>query len=182
MNGQLITIIGPSGVGKDSILQALKLKCPDIHVIRRVITRSEDVGNEEFISVSKDEFDKRKAQGQFAFSWSAHGLSYGIPNEFETQLQDGKTVIFNGSRAALSSFEKKYPRIKTILITATNETLASRLSQRGRETADDIKNRLQRASYKIPSVTDLHVISNDGALEDALDQLIKIIIPTEESV
>ncbi len=65
ISGQLITIIGPSGVGKDSIMFALKEQCPDVHLVKRVITRPEEAGGEDFIGVSAEEFAQRKAKGDF---------------------------------------------------------------------------------------------------------------------
>ncbi|MBO6919976.1 MAG: phosphonate metabolism protein/1,5-bisphosphokinase (PRPP-forming) PhnN [Rhizobiaceae bacterium] len=180
-SGQLVTIIGPSGVGKDSIMLALKEQCPDVHLVKRVITRPEEAGGEDFTGVSVAEFEARKAAGDFVLHWSAHGLEYGIPKQIDDLVAMGKVVIFNGSRAALPSFEARYPEIKTILIMASHETLSKRLSNRGRETASEVENRLKRASYKMPKAKNMSVISNDGELQQAVDQLKTLIIPKTES-
>lgn len=180
-SGQLITIIGPSGVGKDSIMSALKEQCPDVHLVKRVITRAEEAGGEDFTGVSAEEFARRKAKGDFVLDWSAHGLEYGIPKEIDHYLKDGKIVVFNGSRAALPSFEARYPDIKTVMIMASHETLSKRLSSRGRETAAEVERRLKRASYKVPEAKNMSVISNDGELQQAVDQLNTLIMSKMES-
>lgn len=174
-SGQLITIIGPSGVGKDTIMQALKKQCPEVCLAKRVITRPQNAGGEDFIGVSKEEFVMRKAEGDFVLNWSAHELEYGIPKEIEGQLSDGKTVLFNGSRAALPTFELKYPDIKVVMILATHETLSKRLAARGRETTLEVQNRLKRANYKVPEGKNISTILNDGELQQAVDQLKEII-------
>lgn len=180
-SGQLITIIGPSGVGKDSIMSALKEQCPDVHLVKRVITRAEEAGGEDFTGVSAEEFARRKAKGDFVLDWSAHGLEYGIPKEIDHYLKDGKIVVFNGSRAALPSFEARYPDIKTVMIMASHETLSKRLSSRGRETAAEVERRLKRASYKVPEAKNMSVISNHGELQQAVDQLNTLIMSKMES-
>jgi ribose 1,5-bisphosphokinase len=70
---------GPSGVGKDSLMEALVARRADLHRVRRVITRPAEAGGEAFDSVSPALFAARAAGGDFALHWTAHGLSYGIP-------------------------------------------------------------------------------------------------------
>ena len=136
---------------------------------------------ESIFNKEAEEFAKRKAKGDFVLDWSAHGLEYGIPKEIDDLLNDGKIVVFNGSRAALPSFEARYPEIKTVMIMASHETLSKRLSSRGRETASEVERRLKRASYKVPEAKNMSVISNDGELQQAVDQLKKLIIVETES-
>lgn len=180
--GQLIAVVGPSGVGKDTIMQTLKAQCQDIELAKRVITRPDDAGGEDFIGVSQEEFAQQKAAGDFALDWVAHGLSYGVPKLIEEYLHAGRTVLFNGSRAALPLAEEIYPNLKIIMILASQETLAKRLADRGRETERDIQNRLKRASYKAPAGKNVVMISNDGELQHAVDQLKKAIMPVVETV
>jgi ribose 1,5-bisphosphokinase len=173
--GQLIAVVGPSGVGKDTIMQTLKAQCSEIELARRVITRPHDAGGEDFIGVSQEEFARRKSVGDFALDWIAHGLSYGVPKTIEDHLRDGRTVLFNGSRVALPIAEELYPDLKIVMILASHETLAGRLADRGRESARDIQNRLKRASYKAPAGKNVVMISNDGALQVAVDQFKRAI-------
>lgn len=180
--GQLIAVVGPSGVGKDTIMQTLKAQCPEIELAKRVITRPQDAGGEDFIGASAEEFARRKSDGEFALDWIAHGLSYGVPKSIEEYLEDGRNVLFNGSRAALPLAEEKYPELKIIMILASQETLAKRLADRGRESARDVQNRLKRASYKAPAGKNVVMISNDGKLQDAVDQLKKAITAEVETV
>lgn len=179
--GQLIAVVGPSGVGKDTIMQTLKVQCPEIELATRVITRPQDAGGEDFVGVSAEEFARQKSDGDLALDWVAHGLSYGVPKSIEDHMRDGRTVLFNGSRAALPLAEEKYPDLKIIMILASQETLAKRLADRGRETAEDVKNRLKRASYKAPAGKNVVMISNDGILQDAVDQLKKAIMAGVET-
>ncbi|WP_210253519.1 phosphonate metabolism protein/1,5-bisphosphokinase (PRPP-forming) PhnN [Lentilitoribacter sp. Alg239-R112] len=182
IKGQLVAIVGPSGVGKDTIMQTLKVQCPDIVLAKRIITRPGDAGGEDFIGVSQEEFMQRQSDGEFALEWTAHGLNYGVPAVIDDYLRIGRTVLFNGSRAALPAAEEKYPDLKVVMILASQETLEKRLTERGRESADDVQNRLSRANYKAPVGSNVVTISNDGELQVAVDQLKKVIRCKEETV
>ena len=78
--GCLITVVGPSGSGKDTIMRAgmeVFSDDPDVYWVRRVITRASEPGREDHDSVSAEQFKKMSEQGEFAVQWHAHGLSYG---------------------------------------------------------------------------------------------------------
>lgn len=169
MAGRLFAVVGPSGVGKDTLMEAAQLRLPDLHLVRRVITRPASAGGETFEGVSPDAFAQRKARGEFALDWLAHGLSYGIPAQIDDLLAQGRDVVFNGSRGVLTEACAKYPQLQVLHITAAPEVLAARLAARGRESLDDIARRLKRADYALPAGLNVTTIHNDGALEDALD-------------
>lgn len=173
--GQLFAVVGPSGVGKDTIMKALKDQWPEIVLAKRVITRPHDAGGEDFVAVSQEEFAQQKNTGNFALDWHAHGLNYGVPKMIEEYLLNGRIVLFNGSRVALPKAEEKYPDLKIIMISASQETLSKRLVDRGRESEGDIQNRLKCTSYKAPAGENVVTISNDGKLQHAVDQLKKAI-------
>ena len=177
MKGRLFAVVGPSGVGKDTLMEAAQLRLPDLHVVRRVITRPSDAGGEAFEGVSPQTFAARKARGDFALDWQAHGLSYGIPVQIEALMADGVDVVFNGSRGVLADTFRKYPQLQVLHITASPEVLATRLAARGREDQQDIARRLKRADYALPQGLNVTTIRNDGALEDAVDHLCAALQP-----
>ena len=143
MTGQLIYVVGPSGSGKDSIIQAL-LERLEVTVMRRVITRPSDSIGEASDSVEPETFEQMEEKGMFSMSWHANGLSYGIPFSLDHYLQDGKTVIVNGSREYCEVLHEKYPDALLVLVTVEHELLRQRLEQRNRETMQEIELRLQR--------------------------------------
>ena len=81
MAGRLIYLIGPSGSGKDSLLDAARLRLAErgCRIVRRVITRSAEAAGEAAQGVSPEEFAAMQVEGAFALSWHANGLAYGIP-------------------------------------------------------------------------------------------------------
>lgn len=175
MAWRLFAIVGPSGAGKDTLIEAARDRLPDLVVVKRVITRPTQAGGEDFQGVTEAEFDRLCTAGAFVIHWQAHGLSYGIPATICADLDAGKTVIFNGSRAALGRAQAQFPALEVVLITAAPEVLAERLAARGRETQEDILRRLSRADLSVPTGLPVHRIDNNGALEDAVHQLVTLL-------
>ena len=176
--GTMVVVVGPSGAGKDSVMAYAARHFADearVTFVRRVITRPADAGGEAHEAIDADGFRRRESEGAFAVSWDAHGLSYGIPRETLGDLAVGVTLVANGSRSALPAFADVFTRLKVVLITARPEILAARLAARGRESAEAIAKRLDRAAPEIVIAADTVVIDNSGALEDAGEALVSLL-------
>lgn len=167
--GRLIGVVGPSGVGKDTVMEAAAAAWPGLHLVRRVITRPTDAGGEAFDGVSEAEFADRVTAGDFLLHWQAHGLRYGIPKEVGTVLASGRPAMVNLSRAVLREAQAVVPGMAVLSLTARPEVLATRLAGRGRESAEEIARRLARASYALPDgLARVVTLDNSGALEDTI--------------
>ncbi|UWQ93423.1 phosphonate metabolism protein/1,5-bisphosphokinase (PRPP-forming) PhnN [Rhodobacteraceae bacterium M382] len=167
MMGGIFAIVGPSGVGKDTLMQAALAEVPDLCLVRRVITRPEAAGGEAFTGVSPAEFALCDAAGGFALSWQAHGLFYGIPVQVHDDLAAGRSVLFNGSRAMLVEAARVFPELKVLHVTASRAVLEARLLARGRESTEEIARRLDRACMKLPKGLEVITIDNSGSLSAA---------------
>jgi len=80
--GRLILVVGPSGAGKDSLIEGARAAlagCPEYLFPRRIITRESDPGSEDHFTLSEAEFAQQQAAGAFFLSWGAHGLHYALP-------------------------------------------------------------------------------------------------------
>jgi phosphonate metabolism protein PhnN/1,5-bisphosphokinase (PRPP-forming) len=177
MTGRLFVVVGPSGAGKDTLIDAARPARPDLIIARRVITRPDSAGGEDFEGVSQAEFDRRKADGAFALDWKAHGLCYGIPAETLARRDLGHDVLFNGSRAALDRAAAICADLTVIRVTAPSEVLMQRLLARGRETRDQIAERISRASYATPPQLHTIDVMNDCPLPEAVARFLAALQP-----
>lgn len=172
--GRLVLVVGPSGVGKDSIMDAAKAELAGQarYVFpRRIITRQSDPDSEDHDTVGEDEFEQLCAQGAFFLHWPAHGLRYALPGTVTAKLGEGATVVANVSRSVISEARAKHPDTLVIRITASPDVLEQRLLNRGREDSEAIRRRLAR-SAELPPGGAVVTIVNDSSLEDAVRQFI----------
>lgn len=175
--GRLIAVVGPSGVGKDSVMAGILEALPHMCLVRRVITRAPELGGEDYDAVSEGEFEAMAAIGAFAVHWAAHGLHYGIPFAVKEQLDKGTDCLVNFSRKALVEAAMVFPRFTVLNITAKRDTLAQRLATRGRETDEEITNRLAQASKPLPEGLDVIQVSNDGRLSQTIARAVALLQP-----
>ncbi|WP_372875367.1 phosphonate metabolism protein/1,5-bisphosphokinase (PRPP-forming) PhnN [Pseudomonas sp.] len=181
MGGRLIYLMGPSGSGKDSLLNAAheRLAVQGCRIVQRVITRSAEAVGEAAIGVSVDEFARMEGEGAFALSWRANGLAYGIPRQIDDWLTAGQDVLVNGSRAYLAQARQRYPDLLALLLTVDLAVLRQRLLARGRETPEQIERRLARNarfdSVAAAATDGLHVLDNSSDFERAVGDLLALI-------
>ena len=176
-SGRLIAVVGPSGVGKDSVMQGVAAVVPSLHLVRRVITRPPDLGGEDYDAVVETQFQDMAENNAFAIHWRAHGLFYGIPQTARYQLNKGMDCLANFSRKALQAGADAFPNFLVLNITAKPETLATRLTARGRENDAEIAKRLAEAVKPLPEGLDVITLSNDGPLDQTIARAVALIQP-----
>ncbi|MFP4240121.1 MAG: phosphonate metabolism protein/1,5-bisphosphokinase (PRPP-forming) PhnN [Rhodosalinus sp.] len=175
MSGRLIAVVGPSGVGKDTVMAAMAARRPDLHIVRRAVTRPAS-GTEPFAPVTEAEFARRDAAGEFALAWRAHGLAYGLPRAELAGLAEGRDALANLSRRVLAEARARFPRLVVLALHASADVLAQRLSGRGRETAEEIAERLAREA-PLPAGLDVVRIENAGTVDAAAEAALAALYP-----
>jgi len=179
MQSLLILVVGASGVGKDTLLDGVKARLNDYDrfvFARRTITRAHNAGGEDHESVSEEAFDAMVAADRFFIDWQAHGFRYGLATELLDQLNAGKHVIANVSRSVLGDIARVWDNVVIFEITASPDTIAARLKGRGRESDQEISQRLQRSGMAYPSNLDVVSIANDTTVEFAIDQFAQAVM------
>ena len=86
---KLIYVVGPSGAGKDALLDYARAHLPpgaNVKFAQRWITRPADAGGEAHRPLTMPEFEKRVGASGFAMHWHAHGNGYGIDGEIRDWL------------------------------------------------------------------------------------------------
>lgn len=175
---RLIYTVGASGAGKDTLLryarQQINGSLPLLFA-HRYITRPVTEDSENHIALTLEEFRLRKDKGLFALEWESHGLCYGIGTEIDDWMEKGSHVIVNGSRAYLAKARSRYPDMVTIMIEADPDLIRQRLERRGRETSDDIDNRVRRQPAIPENIDGLIRIGNNGLPEEGGNTLIGVL-------
>jgi ribose 1,5-bisphosphokinase len=179
--GRLVLVVGPSGAGKDTLIDAARVACRDDASIvfpRRVITRPSSAA-EDHDTLAEQAFDQAAAEGAFAIWWAAHGLRYGIPRAIDAELQAGRTVACNVSRAVVPQVRERYANVAVVLVTAPPDVLAARLAGRGRGTDGSVAQRMSRVVAAESELSPDFTIENVGPIEQAARRLLNILTGQE---
>lgn len=170
-SGTLVLVVGPSGAGKDTLLNAARAHfhgADGIIFCERLITRDDQTG-EKHAAVSDAEFERLLNAGELFLAWEAHGLHYGIGASALAALKDGKTVVVNVSRHVICEARLRWPNTQVVYVTASEDARRQRLLARGRESAADIDSRLKRGRARdCPDAEWVSWSDNSGDLADGV--------------
>ena len=175
--GRLVSIVGPSGAGKDTLIAgACEALGGDTQFVfpRRVVTRP-STAFEDHDSLDDDGFERASADGAFAFAWGAHGLKYGIPISIADDIRSGRTVVCNVSRTVIKALYARYEHPTVVLVTAPTDVISMRLAARGRASDADLAGRINRTQALSGLFRADFTISNDGPPEAGIQRLVQII-------
>jgi phosphonate metabolism protein PhnN/1,5-bisphosphokinase (PRPP-forming) len=176
MSGLWVLVCGPSGAGKDSVMNwaaAHLADRPRIMFARRMVTRPPHAGSDHD-EVTAEEFVRLKNGGGLAWQWEAHGFGYGIDACYAAPVAAGQVVVVNGSREHAGALAVA-ANLRVVQIVAHADHLASRLAQRGRDAPHEVSQRLARNVHFSTLRVD-HTIVNQGALADAGRQLADYLV------
>lgn len=176
--GTFFLVVGPSGAGKDSLIDGARalLEPTGRYVFaRRVVTRPAGSPGEDHEAATDEAFDAREAKGDFLITWGAHGLRYGLPAELKRQVEAGRNVIANGSRATIAALAARLPRFVVVEVTAPPEVLAARIAGRGRESGEAIEKRLSRTVEPRPEGIRAATVCNDQSVEIGIERFVAAV-------
>jgi ribose 1,5-bisphosphokinase len=165
--GRLVLVIGPSGAGKDTLINLARAICAnDAGIVfpRRVVTR-EASSSEDNDYLSPAAFRRARDGGDFALHWEAHGHCYGVPRALDDDIRAGRTVVVNVSRTIVDVARRTYTDPAVVLVKAPPDVLAERLAQRARDSDGSIEARLGRAVED--AAADVTIINIGDATEHA---------------
>ena len=178
--GMLILFSGPSGVGKDTVLDVVLNKNKDLQKSISLTTRDireNETDGKDYYFISVPEFEKMIADGE-VLEYAQYGSNfYGTPKgPVDKWLSEGKNVILKIEVQGAENIKKLYPdSVGIFLLPPSMEVLEKRLRSRGTEGEDDIKKRLEIAHNEIKKskLYDYFVINED--IDCASDDVLSII-------
>jgi ribose 1,5-bisphosphokinase len=177
-NGVFVAVAGPSGVGKDTIINYARARLagrPQFAFARRIITRTADAGSEDHETLSAEDFARARAAGRFALVWQAHGLDYALPAAIDTDIAAGTIVVANISRQLIDALKARYQRFLLVVVSAHRDVIAARLKARGRESDAEIVARLNRIAVEDTVRYEAVRLENSGPPEQAGERFVSIL-------
>lgn len=178
----VIVISGPSGVGKDSVLQALQARDYPFHFVVTATSRPprpQEIDGVDYVFVSEVEFERMILEDALLEHAVVYGQHKGIPKQqVRDALASGKDVIMRVDVQGAATIRRLLPEaILVFLSAASDEELVARLRLRGADTEAQIQRRIQAAQNEMKSLAefDYVVVNSDDALENAVDTILAII-------
>ncbi len=180
----LVIISGPSGVGKDTIIDALRARPrdPDYHYVVTCTTRGPrpgEVPGSSYHFLTRPEFKELRAAGELLEANEVHGNWYGTPRrEVASALADGHDVILKIDVQGAKVVKERVPEALLVFIVPPSlEALFQRLRSRATESADELEIRQRNAAIELARQGDYDqvVVNDDGAIESTAAEIEAII-------
>ena len=178
----LVVLSGPSGVGKDAALDALKLLDRPWRFVITATTRPQRPGEQDgvdYIFLETAAFLKMQERDDLLECAQVYDYWYGVPrNQVRQGLQDGKDVILKVDVQGADTVRELAPEALFIfMIPSSLDELKSRLTKRETETPSQVALRLSNAQSELGRVGefDYRVVNREGQLEQTVAEIDAII-------
>ena len=178
----LIVLSGPSGVGKDVTLQALKKKNIPLHFVVTATTREprpEETHGMDYFFYSKEEFQKMINTNELLEYAIVYDDYKGIPKEqIRKAMQSGLDVILRVDVQGAAKLRELNPDALLIfLLPSSVEEWHKRLDGRQTETEESMKIRMEKAKWELDyiSIFDYLVVNRHNLLDETVDTIIEIL-------
>jgi guanylate kinase len=181
----LIVVSGPSGAGKDTVVQRMQERGLPFHFVVTATTRARRPGEthgKDYWFVSAEEFARMVEQNELIEYAIVYGDYKGIPRaQVREALASGKDVVMRLDVQGAETVRRLVPEALLIFITTNSEEeLVKRLNTRDTETPDSLAIRIATARKELKRVEafDYVIINHDFQLDHAVD-IIRAIIEAE---
>jgi len=178
--GFLLVVSGPSGVGKGTLVERLLALRPECILSISVTTRARrphETDDVQYHFVTRDEFERQRAAGEFLEWAEVYGHLYGTPRAFvEDNLKDGRVVVLEVDVQGGASVRKAQAGSVSVFIWPPSlETLRERLGGRGTDAPEVIERRLGTAARELEQWKDYDYLVWNDDLESAVARLVAIV-------
>jgi guanylate kinase len=180
--GLLFVVSGPSGAGKDTLVDALRQRLPRLRYSVSATTREPrpgEVEGEHYFFLMREEFERRRAAGGFLEWREYNGNLYGTPRDFvERTLTEGYDLIMKPEVNGALAIKRAFPDAVLIFLAPDRfSNLRVRLLARRTETTEEIARRLEIAHEEFNFVRefDYIVINAESRSDEAVRDLQAIL-------
>lgn len=181
-NPLLVVISGPSGVGKDSLVERIRERGFPFHFVVTVTDRAprpEEVHGEDYFFVSTAEFERMIEEGELIEHAVVYGQYKGVPKQqVRKAVASGKDVIMRVDVQGARTIGRVAPEAVLVFLTASSEEeLERRLRSRGDDSSEQVDRRIATAREEMKRLPefDYVVVNRRGELDRAVDDVLSII-------
>lgn len=178
----LIVISGPSGAGKDTVMQRMKERGLPFHFVVTATTRprrNNEIHGKDYFFVSKEEFARMIDEDELIEHAMVYGDYKGIPKQqVREALATGKDVVMRIDVQGAETVRRLAPEALMIFIATENEQdLIRRLTTRKTETVDSLALRIATARKELNRVEafDYVIVNREFHLDETVDTIRAII-------
>jgi guanylate kinase len=186
--GRLVVLAGPSGVGKSSVVGALRERLPELFFSVSATTRDPRPGELDGVHyrfVGKAAFDRMIERGELLEWAEIHGglQRSGTPREpVEEALAAGRPVLVEVDLQGARTIKGVLPEAITVFLAPPSfEELARRLRGRGTESEAQFRRRLDTAREELAAQDEFDVVVVNDKLQDVVSRLVKLLVGGELS-
>lgn len=180
---RLIVISGPSGVGKDTIIDGLRVRCPDMYFAVTATTREQRTGEYDGIHYhfySRDEFIAKRDDDEFLEWAKVYGdFFYGVPRTpIRQALARGQDVVLKVDTQGVQTIRRvTRGGIYIFIAPPSIDELARRLRERKTDDSDALMRRLRTAQRELLTIENFdYVVFNESNREDeTIDRILAIL-------
>ncbi len=175
---RLIVISGPSGVGKDTVIEHMRLAHPDFVFAVTATTRQRrpgEIDGVHYFFMDRKDFLSQREDGEFLESAEVYGYLYGVPKDrVRNALRSGKTVVVKVDVQGAASIREIAPEaIFIFLLPPSMAELMRRLRSRKTDEIDALVARISTASRELRAVKyfDYVVFNENERLDETLSRI-----------
>lgn len=176
----IFVISGPSGSGKNTVYDGLKVLIPDIAQTVSATTRAAregEINGVDYYFISEEEFKKYIARGEF-IEFVQYGKNYygTLKSEIERLSSLGKTIVLIIEVNGALRFKELFPNSVSVFIFPPSiEALEARIRKRAQNTEEEIQKRIQIAQYEMELKDKYDYLVVNDKIEDCIKNVYNII-------
>ena len=179
---RVFIISGPSGVGKDAVIEQLRERFPEAFFAVTATTRDRRPGEMDgvhYFFLAEDDFRERLAEGEFLESATVYGNLYGVlKGPVRAALGRGQDVFVKVDVQGAAEIERMIPTAVSIFLSPESaSTLLQRLKHRKTDDPAELMTRFATATRELSAAPsfDYVVFNRQDRLEDALDEIAAVV-------
>jgi guanylate kinase len=179
---RVFIISGPSGVGKDAVIEQLRERFPDAFFAVTATTRDRrpgEIDGVHYFFLAEDDFRERLAEGEFLESATVYGNLYGVlKGPVRAALARGQDVFIKVDVQGAAEIERMIPTAVSIFLSPESaSTLLQRLKHRKTDDPTELMARFATATRELTAALDFDyvVFNKQDRLEDALNEIAAVV-------